>query len=283
MSLMRAGIAGQIARVAMAAFAVGALLPSTAIGQTESYGSASSPWRYAFTVYGYLPSIAGSTKFPVDTGSSVDVSAKEILDRLKMAAMGSFEAHNGTWGISTDLVYVDFGKTNSGSRDFTLGGTGIPAGTSASLGWDLKATLLTVAGEYRLKTDPAWTADLLGGVRLLNLREHLNWSIAGNLGPIAPASRTGSSDVSQNVVDAIVGIKARYVFGSNREWSVPLYADVGTGGSASTSQFAAGIGYRFSWGELTGMWRYIGYRAKSGQAVNDLTLSGPQIAAVFRW
>ena len=278
-----AGIAAQITRVAMAVLAVGALLPSTAIGQTEPSASASGPWRYAFTVYGYLPSIGGSTVFPVDTGSSVEVSARQILDRLKMTAMASFEANNGTWGITTDLVYVDFGYPKSNSRDFLLGNAGIPAGTSANLDWDFKATLLTVAGEYRLRTDPAWTADLLAGVRLLDMSQRLNWSISGNLGPIAPASRTGSSQASQNVVDAIVGIKARYEFGGDREWSLPLYADVGTGGSASTLQLAAGVGYQFSWGELAGMWRYIDYRTKSGRAIKDVSFNGPQVAAVFRW
>lgn len=276
-------IAVPITRVAMAVLAVGALLPSTAFGQTEPSASDSGTWRYAFTVYGYVPSIAGSTVFPVDTGSSVEVSAKQILDRLKMTAMASFEANNGTWGVATDLVYVDFGYGKSNSRDFVLGNAGIPAGTAADLDWDFKATLLTVAGEYRLRTDPAWTADLLAGVRLLDMSQRLNWTISGNLGPIAPTSRTGSSKASQNVVDAIVGIKARYEFGVDREWSLPMYADVGTGGSASTFQLAAGVGYQFSWGEVAGMWRYIDYRTKSGRAIKDVSFNGPQVGAVFRW
>jgi hypothetical protein len=283
MSFKSVGTAAYVSRLTMAVLAASALLPSMALAQATSSAPLPGPWKYAASVYGYVPTIGGSTVFPVDTGSSVNVTAKQILDRLKMTYMGSFEGHNGVWGVMTDLVYVDLGNTKTNSRDFTIGNIGLPVGTTANLAWDYKATVWTLAGQYRVWADSAWTVDLLAGTRLFDQRQRLNWSITGDLGPISPLSRTGKSTANQRVWDAIVGVKARYVFGAQREWSMPLYGDVGTGQSDSTVQLAAGIGYTFSWGELQATWRYVDYQAKSGKAITEMNFNGPQIGAVFRW
>ena len=47
-----------------------------------------------------------------------------------MTFMGSIEASNGRWGMFTDAVYMDIGNTKSGYRDFTLGGSALPAGAA---------------------------------------------------------------------------------------------------------------------------------------------------------
>ena len=48
-------------------------------------------------------------------------------------------------------------------------------------------------------------------------------------------------------------------------------------------QAAAGISYAFQWGELNALWRYLGYKAKSGKAISDVNFNGPQVGVVFRW
>jgi len=73
------------------------------------------------------------------------------------------------------------------------------------------------------------------------------------------------------------------VFGAHREGSVPVYLDVGTGQSSSTVQAAAGVTYAFPWGDLSALWRYVGYQSKPGKAITDMSFNGPQIGAVFRW
>ena len=47
-------------------------------------------WRFAATVYGWLPDIAGHTTFPVGGGSDLNVDASTILDHLEMTFQGSF-------------------------------------------------------------------------------------------------------------------------------------------------------------------------------------------------
>jgi len=276
------GTALRYGRGLAAALAIGALMPAVAIAQTQA-GAAPGPWQYTASIYVYLPSVSGSTAFPADSGgTTINVNGDKILSNLKFAAMGTFGAHNGAWGGFTDVIYLNFGNSKSNSRDFTIGNS-LPASTAANLDWHLDGWLWTLAGDYRLLSDPSWNVDLLAGTRLLNVHERLSWSISGSVGSLDPAARSSSSEVSQNVWDAIVGVKGRYSFGANREWSLPFYLDAGTGGSASTFQAAAGISYAFKWAEIVAMWRYIGYNAKSGKAIEDLSFNGPLIGAVFRW
>jgi hypothetical protein len=272
---------------AVALLALSVLVPAAAVAQvapTRLVMPDEPNWHYTATIYAYVPSVGGTSPFPADSGGTVlNVTGQDILDRLKLFAMGTFGAHNGTWGVFTDIVYLHFGAAHSNSRDFTIGNIGLPVGTSANLEWDLKGVAWTLAGEYRVASAPSWTVDLLAGTRVLDLREKLNWDISGSIGPLDPASRTGSASLKQSTFDAIVGAKGRYGFGANREWSVPFYVDVGTGQSQSTYQAAAGLGYAFKWGEVTAMWRYLGYSMKSGQAFEEIHFVGPLVGATFRW
>jgi len=269
---------------AAAALAIGALVPAFAFAQSAPAEPAPGTWRYGASIYVYLPTVAGSTAFPADSGGTpINVDAAKILDSLKMVFMGSFDAHNGTWGVFTDVVYIDLGNTKSNSRDFSIGNIGLPAGTTANLDWDLKGTAWTLAGQYRVSSDRQLPVDLLLGTRMFDLRQRLNWNITGSIGPLPPTSQSGSAEANETVWDAIIGVKGRYVFGADRKWAAPFYLDIGTGQSASTVQAAGGISYAFSWGEINGLWRYLGYHNKSGKAMSEVSFSGPQVGAVFRW
>jgi hypothetical protein len=255
------------------------LVPAVAAAQS---GPAPEPWKYTASINLYLPTIGGSSSFPTE-GSPINVSAEQILNALKMTFMGTLDAHNGTWGVLNDLVYVDLGGSKSNSRDFTIGNIGLPAGTTANLDLDYKATVWTIAGEYRVSSEPSLTLDLLAGARLFDQRQRLGWSISGDIGPLPPTSRTGSAELNQRVWDGIVGVKGRYVFSADRKWAAPFYLDVGTGQSASTLQAVAGVSYGFEWGEINALWRYLKYNVKSGKAITSMDFSGPQIGAVFHW
>ena len=257
--------------------------PEAVSAQSMQSGAADT-WRFSATIYGYLPSVGGSSSVPVDSGGTpINVDAGRILDTLKFTFMGALDAHNGRWGAFTDFIYLDFGHTKEGSRDFTIGDIGLPVGTTANLDWSLKGVAWTVAGQYRVASAPDFTVDALFGTRLLDIRTTLKWDIAGSIGPIAPSGRTGSNETKLSNWDAIVGAKGRYVFGDSRKWSVPFYVDVGAGESKLTWQAAAGISYGFSWGEVTGMYRYLDYHMKSGSTLESLSFSGPMVGATFRW
>jgi len=265
-------------------FASGALLPATAAGQAPQPGEESGKWQFTATVYGWFPTINGKVNFPGDLGSTdIHVPFHDILDHLKMGAMGALDAHNGRWGMFTDVLYLDVGGVKSQTRDFSIGNIGLPASATTDLSLDLKSWVWTVAGEYRVASDPTWTVDLLAGARMLYIKPTLGYSITGDLGPIIIPGRSVSKAVSETRWDGIVGLKGRYAFGDNREWFVPFYLDVGTGQTKLTWQGVAGIGYSYRWGDVLATWRYLDWNAKSGKPIADLNMSGPMLGMVFHW
>lgn len=240
-------------------------------------------WKFQGTVYLYLPSVDGKTTFPSSGGgSSVGVDAGSILDHLKMTFMGSLEASRGPWGVYTDAIYIDLGDSASGSRAITIGG-GLPAGASASIDYDLRGWLWTLAGTWRAVSTPSYRLDVVGGTRLLDMKQTVDWRLAGNIGSIPLPDQQGVRTTSLVNWDAIVGVKGRAAFGDGLRWFVPYYLDIGAGESKFTWQAIAGVGYSFGWGDVVGVWRYIDYRMKSGSVIESLSFNGPGVAAVFRW
>jgi hypothetical protein len=266
-------------------FAAGAFLPATSAAQSASPGFESEKWMFAATIYGYLPDIGGKLNFPVETGgSSINVDAKTLIDHLKMTFMGALDVHNGKWGAFTDVLYLNVGGSKSQTHDFSIGRQGIPASTTADLNLDLKGFVWTIAGEYRVASDPkAWTVDVLAGARMLGVKPTLDWSIQGDLGPIPEAGRSGSKKLSEDLWDGIVGVKGRFAISDDRRWNLPFYLDVGTGQTQLTWQAAAGVSYSYQWGDVIAMWRYLAWKDSSGSPIESLNFNGPMIGATFRW
>jgi hypothetical protein len=259
------------------------MLCATAAGQPSVVAAqASEAWQFEFSAYGWLPSISGSTTFGPPPGGSGDITvdAQNILQNLKFVAMGTFEARRGRWGGFTDFIYLDVGDSRSQSRDFLVGRQQIPAGISGNFDLDLKGTVWTLAGEYRVLPDPSQPIDVFGGARMIELEERLGFTLSGNLGSLA-VDGSGSRTQELRNWDAIVGVKGRVSFGEGRRWFVPYYGDIGTGDSELTYQLMTGIGYAFPWGEVVGQWRYLYY--DFGKAIDKLAFNGPAIAFNFRW
>ena len=241
-------------------------------------------WKFQAGIYVWLPTIDGTTAFPPsDGGSGAGVDIDTIIEDLKMAFMGSFEARRGQFGLFTDAVYVDIGDDKSGTRELSLGGVPLPADVSANVGFDLKGWAWTLTGLYQAVRTPEASLDVIGGVRLLDLKDTLDWTLTGNVGSVALPDRTGArGDTLQNW-DAIIGVRGRLAFGEARRWFAPYHLDVGTGDSDLTWQAMAGLGYSFGWGDVLAAWRYLDYDMKSGATIESLNLNGPLIAAAFRW
>jgi hypothetical protein len=268
----------------LARAAIGAFLAATAIVPAPAHAQPSDNWTFQAIVYGYFPDLGGTTKFPPRTGGgSIDVDIGTILSNLNFTFMGTFEARKGRWGLFTDVIYLDVSGDKNGSRDFTLGGGAIPAGVSSNLDLGIKATLWTVAGEYLAVSNPSTTLYVVGGARLLDLREKLSYAFSADVGPFVGPARTGSAEAKQSNWDAIVGVKGNHAFGANREWFIPYYADIGTGDSDLTYQLFGGLGYKFKWGSVLAGWRYIDYEFKSSSPVQTLDLNGPMIGVAFNW
>ena len=267
-----------IAIASAALCAASALVPTGAAAQTPEQ------WKWTGMIYAYLPTIGGKTTFPQTApASDVSVDASKIVDNLQGVFMGSLGAQKGQWGLFTDILYMDVGSSKSSVNNFQVGRAGIPAGASADANFDLKGTVWTLGGSYRVATDPSKTLDLVFGARMLDVKQSLGWQVNGNVGPIALPGRAGNLSTSLNNWDAIVGVKGQLALGDSGKWFAPYYADVGTGNSDLTWQATVGIGYKFGWGEVIGAWRYLDYKMKSGKPIEDLNFNGPAIGAVFHW
>jgi len=238
--------------------------------------------RFRASIYGWFPGLSGTTEFPSGaSGPSIDVDAKDVLESLKMAFMGTLEVQSGKWGGLVDWVYADLGADKSGTRDFSIHGQTLPVGLNANLSLDIKTNIVTLAGTYSLIEKPEYSTGLVFGARLLNMDQTLNWAFNGT-GPLGIA-RSGTTDISMTNWDAIIGVRGRARFGDDHRWFVPYYGDVGGGNSKFTWQAMAGLGYSFKWGDIIAVWRYLDYDFKSGEPVQSLTFNGVAVGASFNF
>jgi hypothetical protein len=283
----RQGIATPKRASALASAVVAACVLCTApvaSAQPADPAALGAPWRYSMSIYGYLPAITGAMTFAADnSGNGLTMTPEMILNKLKFTFMGAIDMNNGRWGVFSDLLYVNLGEAATVERDLTIGGRPLPVGATAKLDLGVEGSVWTLAGEYRLVSDAALTMDVLAGVRRFDMSQTLAWDITGNVGDIAAPLRKGQSEIGVLVWDAIVGVKGRLHPAANAQWTLPYYFDVGAGGSRSTWQVAAGVGYRFGWGEASAMWRYLKYRFEDESPIKSMDFNGPLVGATFRW
>lgn len=260
------------------------LVACAALFASAAFAQSSDRWQFSAALNVFVPTVKAQTVFPPSGGgSAASVDGGGILDNLETFFMGSFEARKGVWGFFTDVAYLDMSAGKSGSQDLKLGQVGLPVGASANVNFGLKGWVWTAAGTYRLATTPKYHVDLIGGTRLLDIETKTDWTLGGNIGSVAIADRAGARSSTLNNWDVIIGAKGRLALGADGKWFMPYYIDVGAGESKWTVQAMTGVGYAFSWGDIVGSWRYLGYEMKSGSALQDLSFNGPMVSAVFHW
>lgn len=267
---------------AVTTFAIGAAaLPASALAQTMQ---ADDNWRFHAVLYGYLPDIGGKTNFPVPGGGpSINVDASQILKNLNFTFMGTFEAQKGPWGFITDLLYLDVSGSKSKTRNVSLGNYELPASATLDANLKVKGTIWTLAGEYTTYKAPDAEIDVMAGARLLDMKQTLGYNFSADVGPFVGPGRSGSTDVNLSYWDGIVAARGRFLFGADKAWIVPVYADAGTGQSKLTWQLVGGLGYQFKWGQVLAAWRYLDYNFKSSSKVESINFNGPMIGVGFNW
>lgn len=229
-------------------------------------------WQYAVQIYGWLPSVSGDLRYSPSGSSDTKVDASDILDALQMTFMGSFEARRGAWSAFTDVIYLKLAGDKSQSVTLPDGAT--RALFDADL--NLKGWVWTLGGAYSVWRNAASHLDLLAGARLLSLDTDLKLTGGG------PSQRDRKLSDAVDLWDGILGLKGRLTLNEDR-WFLPYYADVGTGGAELTWQAAAGVGYAFSWGDVTLMYRHLSYDQGDDKLLQDIAFSGGMLGATFRF
>jgi hypothetical protein len=248
-------------------------------------------WAFAVRPYLWAPGISGTLKYdipPGGGGASVDLSSY-ILQNLNMALMLSAEARKGDWSVLTDVVYLDVESGDSKVKSISFAGPGGRIDVSAGADLGTQVTLRgfegELAGAYTVARGGNSSMGVLAGVRYLGIEAGTDWQISGSItGPGPGQSFAASGSVSERVDlwDGIVGIRGAVGLGESK-WAIPYYLDVGTGTSAITSQGMAGIEYRYSWGELQLLYRYLYYDLKGDRLLQNVTFNGPAVGVNFRF
>lgn len=257
-----------------------AVLCLTALLTKPSWAQESDEWRFQATAYLFLPGVSGKTVFPGSGSPEIDPS--RILSNLNFVFMGSFGVDKGRWGMFTDVVYLDIGDSESPSRSFTIGGS-LPVDATATVHYGLDGWLWTLAGSWSAVSSPGYDFNVIGGARLIDVDQTINWVLSGNIGSVPIDQRAGTRATGVHNWDAIAGFRGRAWLGEGRNWFLPFYFDIGTGQSKLTWQAMAGVGYSFGSWDLFAAWRYLDYEMKSGSKVEDLSFNGPGVAIQFHW
>ena len=241
------------------------MLSIAAVAAQAADPATSDDWQFNAGVYLWGAGINGETS----AGSDFEISFDDLINNLNMAFMGNFEARKSKWSLAADVIYLNVGAG---------GGGRVPAeeapGVSVKVDADVKlrAWVLGFTGGYNLWQSERGTLDVIAGAR--NLEVKVTLDAAARLGPFAKQQETTAGG---NVWDAVIGVKGD--INLTDKWYAPYYLDVGTGDSDFTWQIAAGVGYRFDWGDVNFVYRYMDWDLKSGGALDNLNLSGPLLGA----
>ena len=90
-----------------------------------------------------------------------------------------------------------------------------------------------------------------------------------------------STATSKTWTDAVAGGRWAYRFGNN--WGGFVQTDYGVGDSNNSWQVFATLGYHFSWGLVTGGYRYINLDYDTNTYKIDLSLRGPLVGVAFQF
>lgn len=252
----------------------------------------SDRWQFSIAPYLWLPNVSGAFRFSGSSGTgggAVDVGTgpDSYLSNLQFLLMLQAEASKGDWTIFADAVYLDFSD-----QDTTLtsvnGSNGtrvlVPRDVATDVGSSLSGGLLQLAAGYRAWRAPWGHVEPFGGLRYLNLSANAHWTLSSTFTQQGATLATqGSVSQTENLVDAIIGVRGRVNLGSNGRWYVPYYVDVGTGSSTYTVQASTGVAYAAKWGDIQLSYRYLTYQTDGGELIHRLTLKGPMLSAVFRF
>lgn len=218
-------------------------------------------WTYQVTPYVWASGLGGDiTPFTGAPTVSISKSFSEILKDLDAAFFISGFARRDRFVLLGDLSYSSSSKAGV-----------VPPGIRAE--GKLSQTSLTLAGGYRVVSEPNVSVDVLGGARLWRLKASVTTPVPGL-----------QASPSKTFVDPIVAVRANFALAPR--WSAIAYADVGGFGvgSRSTSQFVGTVNYQVNDGfYLSGGYRVLNVDYRSGGTRVDATMRGPLFGATWRF
>ena len=243
---MRAFNCPRILSAALLIFAMAAITKDAEAGAPAQPASAKT-WNFEAQLYALVPWIQGNAELgyrrnrligePVEgsLAGDVDVTPKDIVSSLNLAAMGHFEArHQSGWGVWLDYVFMDLGPdAELGDRILQIDRFGLYQGIFEGF------------ATYRVPLDNGYL-DCFGGVRWW--RNSLEATATLDIPDIV--HRTKSWERTIDWFDPIIG--ARWTHPISKKWSIRLRGDIGGFGIGSKFTSAVETGARY---DITKHWR----------------------------
>jgi opacity protein-like surface antigen len=231
----------------MLAVAASAAVPAQEI-PSENWQYEAGPTLWATSLSGYL---RPSPRAPVAHFNS------DFSDMRLNAAVFSFEAGKGRWGVLAELYGIDQSQA-SDPLQHGQDGKSVPDGSHS---------LVQLAGLYRLSFDPATHFDLLAGIRYSSL--DMDVTQPQELAPFSCAKCSHN----EHWTDVIAGFRVQHKLADH--WWLDAYGDYGSGDSKSTWQARLGATYQID----DGISAKFGYRILStdyetNQLLYNLKTSG---------
>jgi opacity protein-like surface antigen len=256
---------------ARTAWRIAALLlaSASAFAQTASPAPDASGWRYTVTPYLWASALGGEASFKGLPPQPVEMSFGDIWEDLDFAVLAAFEAHNGRWGVGTDVVFMNLGAKIPlpdvlGQRE--------PGVDTRQLMWELDGFYRVHQGPPRGGARPF--VDLIVGGRYNRVSAQLETSVL-------PDTKRPF-----DWVDGVVG--ARFLAPLRSRVALTGRADIAGFGSDFTWQAIAGLRFRLSehW-TLGAGYRYVDTDYDSGSGSDrklwSMVNKGPYFGAQIGW
>jgi opacity protein-like surface antigen len=226
---------------------------------------AEGDWQFTLTPYLWLAFIdieAETSQGTFDTSAGFE----DVFTDLNFAFMLSGEAHNGTWGVLIDLLYLDVTTEGDTPRGILYDRAVVD--TSGFVG--------SIYGEYRVLHRQGLSLDLLAGLRFYSVS--VDASLKGGALPKV------TDDASDTWVDPVIGLRSRLKLGE--DWFLGVSGDVGGFGAGSklTWQVLGTVGWQFAedWTLQAGYRYFVVDKDFDGQEI-DFTLHGPIVGVSYRF
>jgi hypothetical protein len=267
-------------RILVAAIALGLIAATPAFADVDPYDGG---WHSSFSPYLWLAGSEMTLDFKTPAGSETQVTVAEspfnVLKQLHFGVMGGGDLRKGDWVVVTDLIYASLGDSNTNVRSITFPGGNVQVPVNVRTSDGIQELIITGGVGYAVLHDGVSAADVFVGVRAAAASTKLEWNFGGPLGAFP---QTGRTTGYESLWDGIVGIRGRVGI-EGTPWFVPYFADLGTGSSHITAQMMTGVGYAFSWGDLSLTYRYLYYDPERGGAVQKLAMRGLLLGTTLRF
>jgi hypothetical protein len=236
-------------------------LAGRAGAQLPSVKADSSQWHFVIAPYGWLTGLNGRVGVgPIATNA--DLGPGQILGAIQGAAMGYVEVRRGPWVLGVDGIYAKLGANKVIAF----------RGDTGSFTLTIRETILSPTVGYSIG-DSTWTVDFVAGARYWNLNAGLD---------VARPRASHEFSGTRPWTDAIGGLRFRWVPLENVR--VMAAADGGAGGSHSTWQGVASVGYdAWSTGTVSLAYRILKVDYDHDNFLYDVRMNGFLIGVTFRF